>query len=47
MSVTGSFAKLLKNKVHRLFDTKVDDQGFSDDRESETHLNLQLNAQKT
>ena len=47
MSVTGSFAKMLKSRIHRLFDVKYDESGFADDKESETKINLSLNAHKT
>ena len=48
LAVTGSFAQLLKSKVHRLFDNKLaDSAGYSDDREKETRLVLALNPRKT
>lgn len=46
MSVSGSFAKMLKSRIHRLFDAKLE-ECFTDDRESETKVILSLNAQKS
>ena len=47
MSASGSFAQLLKSKIHRLFDVKYDQTGFADERDTETKLNLALNARKS
>ena len=48
LAVTGTFAQLMKSKVHRLFDNKIgDNQGYADDRDKETTLKLALNQRKT
>ena len=47
MNTSGSFSQLLKSKVHRLFDVKYDSTGFADERDTETKLNLSLNARKS